>query len=172
MFATMGNAIPGGIAGQLSYPGRQIFTLSGDGGALMMIQGIQSQVQYKLPVINVVFTNESLGFIEAEQEDTHQSKFGVFLEDVDFAKIAEGMGAIGVTARNLTELKDAFEQASKVTDRPILIDVKIKDERPLPVEQLQLDTNNFSAEEIKAFSDKYQVHDMPALAQLLEKYDA
>ena len=67
-FATMGNGVPGGIAAQLSYPEKQVFTLSGDGGFAMVMQDIITQVKYQLPIINVVFSNDSFGFIEAEQE--------------------------------------------------------------------------------------------------------
>ncbi len=59
-FATMGNGVPGGIAAQLSYPEKQVFTLSGDGGFAMVMQDIITQVKYQLPIINVVFSNDSL----------------------------------------------------------------------------------------------------------------
>ncbi|OJG83552.1 pyruvate oxidase [Enterococcus ratti] len=71
-FATMGYGIPGGIAAQLNYPEKQVFTLSGDGGFAMVMQDIITQVKYQLPIINVVLSNSSFGFIEAEQEDTEQ----------------------------------------------------------------------------------------------------
>lgn len=51
----MGNGVPGGIAAQLSYPEKQVFTLSGDGGFAMVMQDIITQVKYQLPIINVVF---------------------------------------------------------------------------------------------------------------------
>ncbi|RUR33893.1 pyruvate oxidase, partial [Clostridium perfringens] len=51
-FATMGNGVPGGIAAQLSYPEKQVFTLSGDGGFAMVMQDIITQVKYQLPIIN------------------------------------------------------------------------------------------------------------------------
>ena len=44
----MGNGVPGGIAAQLSYPNRQVFTLSGDGGFAMVMQDIITQVKYQL----------------------------------------------------------------------------------------------------------------------------
>ena len=58
-FATMGNGVPGGIAAQLSFPDRQVFTLSGDGGFAMQMQDILTQVKYQLPIINIVFSNDS-----------------------------------------------------------------------------------------------------------------
>lgn len=166
-FATMGYGVPGGIAAKLSYPDRQVFTLSGDGGFAMMMQDIITQVKYNLPVINVVFSNEAFGFIEAEQEDTEQQAFGVFLEGADFGKVGEALGADGFTITEYDQLEPAFT-AAKASKRPAVIDIKIKDERPLPVEELQLDPEKFSAEEIAAFKEKYHVDNMPTLRELLK----
>ncbi|WP_086444636.1 pyruvate oxidase [Candidatus Enterococcus lemimoniae] len=166
-FATMGNGVPGGIAAQLSYPDRQVFTLSGDGAFAMVMQDIITQVKYKLPIINVVFSNDSFGFIEAEQEDSEQKKFGVYLEGADFGKVAEALGAQGFTITEYSQLEPAFEAAKKSL-RPVVIDVKIRNTRPLPVEELVLDPEKFSENEINAFKEKYEVHDMPVLKQLLK----
>lgn len=166
-FATMGNGVPGGIAAQLTYPDKQVFTFSGDGGFAMQMQDIITQVKYNLPIINVVFSNNAFGFIEAEQEDTEQQKFGVFLEGADFGKVGEALGADGFTITEYSQLEPAFT-AAKASNRPVVIDVKIKDERPLPVEALELEPEKFSAEQIDAFKEKYQVHDMPTLRELLK----
>ncbi len=166
-FATMGYGVPGGIAAQLSYPDRQIFTLDGDGGFAMQMQDIITQVKYNLPIINIVFSNQAFGFIEAEQEDTEQQKFGVFLDDADFGKVGEALGADGFTITSYDQLEPAFT-AAKASKRPVVIDIKIEDARPLPVEELTLDPEKFSAEEIQAFKEKYQVHDMPTLNELLK----
>ena len=167
-FATMGNGVPGGIAAQLSYPEKQVFTLSGDGGFAMVMQDIITQVKYQLPIINVVFSNDSFGFIEAEQEDTEQKKFGVFLEDADFGKVGEALGSNSFTVTEYSQLRFAFDAAAK-SDRPVVIDVKINNKRPLPVEDLHLDPRKYSEEEIQAFKEKYEVHDLPVLNELYEK---
>lgn len=169
-FATMGNGVPGGIAAQLSFPEKQVFTLSGDGGFAMVMQDIITQVKYQLPIINVVFSNDSFGFIEAEQEDTEQKKFGVFLEDADFGKASEALGADSFTITDYHQLRPAFDAAQKST-RPVVIDVKIENKRPLPVEDLHLDPRKYSTDEINAFKEKYEVHDMPVLNELYEKRD-
>lgn len=167
-FATMGNGVPGGIAAQLSFPEKQVFTLSGDGGFAMVMQDIITQVKYQLPIINVVFSNDSFGFIEAEQEDTEQKKFGVFLEDADFGKASEALGADSFTITDYHQLRPAFYAAQKST-RPVVIDVKIINKRPLPVEDLHLDPRKYSKDEINDFKEKYEVHDMPVLNELYEK---
>ncbi|MBO0461365.1 pyruvate oxidase [Enterococcus sp. DIV1298c] len=168
-FATMGNGVPGGIAAQLSFPDRQVFTLSGDGGFAMVMQDILTQVSYQLPVINVVFSNDSFGFIEAEQEDTEQQKFGVLLEQADFGKASEALGADGFTITHYEQLRPAFDAAA-ASDRPVVIDVKIPNKRPLPVEDLHLDPRKYSEEEIEAFKEKYKVHDMPVLHEIYTQH--
>lgn len=166
LFATMGYGVPGGIAGKLSYPNRQIFTLSGDGGFAMVMQDIITQVKYKLPVINVVFSNDSFGFIEAEQEDTKQTKYGVDLKGADYAKIGEGMGAKGFTVTHKDQLQQVFDEA-KISDIPVVIDIKVANYRPFPAEAMILDADKFSKEEIEAFKIRYKVNDMPLLKELL-----
>lgn len=168
-FATMGYGVPGGIAAQLSFPQKQVFTFSGDGGYAMNLSDIITQVKYHLPIINVVLTNDSFGFIQAEQETTNTALFGVDLADADFGKASEALGAQGFTVRTMAELRPAFEAAAKTVDRPVVIEVKIKNEDPLPVEALQLDPAKFTAAEISAFSERYHVHDMPTLSELLAK---
>ena len=166
-FATMGYGVPGGIAAALSYPGRQVFTLNGDGAFAMAMQDIITQVKYKLPVINVVFSNESLGFIEAEQEDTKQQSFGVALQGTDFAGAGEAMGALGFSVTKREQLPGVFDAAKK-SGRPVVIDVKVENARPFPAEAMVLDARRHSPEDIDAFKRRYKVHGMPVLRELEE----
>jgi pyruvate oxidase len=80
----------------------------------MLSEEILVQLKYNAPVINVVFSNESLGFIEAEQRDnSHQPLSGVDLPDTDWATVAEGYGAIGYTVRTVDEARRAFTEAKQ-----------------------------------------------------------
>ena len=166
-FATMGYALPGGIAAQLSYPERQVFTISGDGGLTMVAQDLVTMAKYHLPVINVVLSNDSFGFIKAEQDDTKQSHYGVDIASVDFAKVAEGYGVKGFKVTNHDELVAAFDYAKTATE-PVVIDVKIADERPIPVEQLKLDPEKFEQREIDEFNHVYDSYDLVPLSQYLK----
>lgn len=170
-FATMGFGLPAGLAAQLSYPNRQVFTISGDGGMAMVAQDLITMAKYHLPIINVVLSNDSFGFIKAEQDDTHQSHYGVDIAPVDFAKVAEGFGVKGFKVTNHDELVAAFDYAKTATE-PVLIDVKIADERPLPVEQLRIDPEKFSAEEIAEFNQIYDSSDLIPFSQILKQYQA
>lgn len=166
LFATMGYGVPGGIAAKLSCPERQVFTLNGDGAFAMVMQDIITQVKYKLPIINIVFSNDSFGFIEAEQEDTNQPKYGVDLLSADYAKIGEAMGAKGYTVTKAEQLHQIFEEA-KNSDIPVVIDVKLSNERPFPAETMVLDEDKYGKEAVEAFKERYKVRNMPLLKDLM-----
>lgn len=165
LFATMGYGIPGGIAAKLSFPNRQVFTLNGDGGFAMVMQDMITQIKYNLPIINIVFANDSFGFIDAEQEDTNRQKFGVALQGADYAKIAEGMGAKGFTVTRREQLKEVFDQA-KESKIPVVIDVKIGNVRPFPAEAMILDPDIYTGEKIDAFKKRYEITELPLLREL------
>lgn len=167
LFATMGYGVPGGIAAKLSYPERQVFTLNGDGGFAMVMQDIITQVKYKLPVINIVFSNDSFGFIEAEQEDTNQPKYGVDIMGADYAKIGEAMGAKGFTVTHIDQLQEVFDEAKK-SEIPVVIDIKLDNKRPFPAEAMILDEELYGKEKVEAFKKRYEVKDMPLLKELLK----
>ncbi len=140
LFASMGYGLPGAIAGALSFPDRQIFHIAGDGAYSMVMQDLITQKKYHLPVINVITSNVSLNFIKSEQDDLPIPEHsGIYLEDQDFAMIAQGMGVESVTVRSSEELPAAFDKALEVTraGRPFLIDAKITDKRGLLVEELE-----------------------------------
>ena len=141
LFATMGYGVPASIAGQFAFPNRQVFNIAGDGAFSMVMQDLTTQVKYQLPIINIITSNNSLNFIKSEQEDLVMNFSGVDLYEVDFAKVAEGMGVEGITVKTLEELPAAFDRALEVSKsgKPVLIDAKITDKRGIPVEELELD---------------------------------
>jgi pyruvate dehydrogenase (quinone) len=65
---SMANAMAQAIGAQAACPGRQVVSLSGDGGFTMLMGDFISLTQLKLPVKVVVFNNGALGFIELEQK--------------------------------------------------------------------------------------------------------
>ena len=136
-------------------------------GFAMVMQDVITQVKYGLPVINIVFSNDSLGFIDAEQEDTKQPKFGVDLMGADYAKIGEAMGAKGFTVTKREQLREVFDQAQK-SQIPVVIDVKIENKRPFPAEAMVLDEELYGKEAVEAFKKRYEVENMPLLRVLMK----
>ncbi|MDV7718977.1 pyruvate oxidase [Pediococcus ethanolidurans] len=170
LFATMGYGIGAAIAGKLTYPKRQVFNLAGDGAFAMVMQDVLTQVKEKLPIINVVFSNESFDFIKDEQEDEKQKFYGVDLQGADFAMIANGMGATGISVKTHQELIAAFDKAV-VADDPVVIDVKIRANRPLPAEDLQLDPATNSVTEIAEFKRRYEAEALQPISVYLNEFE-
>jgi pyruvate oxidase len=167
LYATMGYGLPASIAAALVYPDRQVWSLSGDGGLAMVAQDLATQALYHLPIINVVLTNRSLGFIEAEQDDQGQPHSGVELTDIDFAKVAEGFGVRGLTARTIEEFRAALAEAKDATE-PILIDVKVTDDRLLPVEAYPLRRGD--RPDFEEFVTRYEASDLRPFAEILAEH--
>lgn len=171
LFASMGVGIPGSIAAKLNFPDRQVFSLSGDGGAAMVMQDLVTQVQYKLPIINVVFSNNQFGFIKDEQEDTNNGYLGTTFNDIDFSKIAEGVGMTGFRVDQISDLESIFQKAQKISEtEPVLIDARISGERPIPVENIKLDPDKFSNEQITEFKKRYDADDLIPFSAYLKKF--
>jgi len=170
LFATMGVGIPGALTAKLDFPDRQVWSLSGDGAFQMVMQDLATQVQYKLPIVNVVFANAQYGFIKDEQEDTNTGFLGVEFMDVDYAKVAEAMGAKSYTARNIEDLKDIFDRAEKDREAgyTVLIDAKISNERPIPVELLVLDPAIHKPEDIQKFKVRYAAENLKPFSEFLQ----
>lgn len=172
-FATMGYGLPAGMAGKLSYPDRQVYSISGDGGYAMVMQDLLTEVKYNLLVINVILENKSFGFIAHEKIQAGQAPYGIDLLGADWAKIAEGMGAIGLTATDLTSLREAFtkikELAADENQRPIVLDAKILDIDPVDTSFMPLDPNQFDQKTINGFRKQYELGAQPALSEILTK---
>ncbi|GAA2180100.1 pyruvate oxidase [Brooklawnia cerclae] len=169
--ATMGYAVPASLAAKREYPDATVYSLSGDGGFAMLNEEILTQVKYHLPVINVVFSNRTLGFIEAEQrDDSHQPLSGVDLIDADWAKVGEGMGALGFTVNTLDEAREAFA-AAKAADRPSVIDVNLTGDMPLTTMYMHLSEHDDPAA-VAEFQAKYEAQPLKALDYWLEQESA
>src|SRR6185437_8664459 len=95
---TMANALPQAIGAQASHAGRQVISLSGDGGLAMLLGEVLTLVQLKLPVKLIVFNNSSLGFVELEMKAAGLIEFGTDLQNPDFAKMSEAAGVLGLRA--------------------------------------------------------------------------
>ena len=171
LFATMGIALPGGIAAKKDNPDRQVWNIMGDGAFNMCYPDVITNVQYDLPVINVVFSNAEYAFIKNKYEDTNKHLFGVDFPNADYAKIAEAQGAVGFTVDRIEDIDAVVAEAVKLNKegKTVVIDARITQHRPLPVEVLELDPKLHSEEAIKAFKEKYEAEELVPFRLFLEE---
>ena len=119
---SMANALPQAIGAQTAYPGRQVISLSGDGGLAMMLGELLTVAQYQLPVKIVLFNNHRLGMVQLEQEAAGLPYFGCERKNPNFAALAEAVGLTGLRVEDPAKVRPALEQALRSTG-PVLVDV-------------------------------------------------
>ena len=121
---SMANALAQGIGAQAAFPGRQVVSLSGDGGFAMLMGDFLSLVQLRLPVKVVVFNNGALGFIELEQKSSGFLNTGTELDNPNFAAMAEAIGVRGIRLEDAAEV-DAGIAAAFAHNGPVLVDAVV-----------------------------------------------
>ncbi|MFF9501277.1 pyruvate dehydrogenase [Streptomyces sp. NPDC014656] len=119
---SMANALPQAIGAQFTDRGRQVVTLSGDGGFSMLMGDFLTLVQYELPVKIVLFNNSSLGMVELEMLVAGLPSYGTGNRNPDFAAVARAAGAYGVRVEKPKHLAGALKDAFKHKG-PALVDV-------------------------------------------------
>jgi pyruvate dehydrogenase (quinone) len=121
---SMANALPQAIGAQVSHPGRQVVSLSGDGGIAMLMGDLLSLRQLQLPVKVIVFNNGSLAFVELEMKAAGIVDFATDLHNPNFAKMAEAVGLLGLRAETPEQVEPMIAQALK-QDGPALVEVLV-----------------------------------------------
>jgi pyruvate dehydrogenase (quinone) len=121
---SMANALPQAIGAQMSHPGRQVISMSGDGGLAMLMGELLTLRQHHLPVKLVVFKNDALSFVELEMKAGGFVDFATTLKNPDFARIAEGAGLLGLRAETPDQVEPAIAQALQ-HDGPALVEVQV-----------------------------------------------
>ncbi len=121
---SMANAMPQALGVQAACPGRQVVSLSGDGGFTMLMGDLLSAKQLDLPIKVVVFNNGALGFIELEQKSSGFVDTGTELQNPDFAAMANAMGIHGVRVEDPAELEAKLAEAL-AHPGPVLIDAVV-----------------------------------------------
>jgi pyruvate dehydrogenase (quinone) len=120
---SMASALPQAIGAQLAT-GRQVVSMSGDGGISMLLGDLLTLRQLNLPVKVVVFRNDALGFVELEMKANGFLDFGTELKNPDFAALANSTGILGLKADRARDVRPMLQKAFK-HDGPALIEVAV-----------------------------------------------
>ncbi len=124
----LGWAFPAGIGAKCACPDRPVVTFTGDSGFLYHMAEIETAVRAKINAVTVVNNNRSgnqgrRGFDRAYggQQSEKARELWMF-NPIDFARIAEDMGAVGIRVVDPGDLRGAIEHALEL-DRPVVLDV-------------------------------------------------
>ena len=119
---SMANALPQAIGAQCAFPGRQVISMSGDGGLAMLLGDLLTITQYNLPIKVLLFDNGALGMVKLEMETSGFPDFQTDLKNPNFAKLAEAIGMMGVRIENPADVTSGLKKALEHKG-PALIDV-------------------------------------------------
>ncbi len=132
----MGYGVPAAVAMKTLYPQRKIVAIAGDGDFLMTGQEFATAVQYKLPILVVVFDNASLGTIRMHQEREYPGRVSATnLINPDFAAMARSFGGFGAMVEKTADFAPAFLEA-EASGLPSIIHVKFDAEGITPTTTL------------------------------------
>ena len=120
----MGWSPPAATAAKIVRPERRVTSLVGDGGMMMTVQTLPTAVQQELDVVYMVSNNSGLGMV---RDNLGDKRIAVDFNEIDFAKVSEGMGAKGLTVYHPGDIRDALEEAHKMGG-PVVVDVKVDPE--------------------------------------------
>jgi acetolactate synthase I/II/III large subunit len=126
---TMGYGFPAAIGAKLGRPDKIVVDVSGDGSFQMNSQEMATIVQNNIPIIIAIFNNGYLGMVRQWQAlfFEHRYSHTTIENSVDFVKLAEAYGAMGIRVTKPSEVKAAIEKAVEANG-PVLIDFVIERE--------------------------------------------
>ncbi|MBI4342446.1 MAG: acetolactate synthase large subunit [Candidatus Omnitrophica bacterium] len=109
--ASMGLALPGGIAAALHDPGRRIVAAMGDGGFLMNSQELETAKRLGAAFTVLIFNDNDYGLISWKQSMHRGRSTGTQLTNPDFIKYAESFGIPGRRPTTLAQLRRDLAEA-------------------------------------------------------------
>ncbi len=132
---TMGYGFGAAMGAKTGVPEKRVINIAGDGCFRMNINELASAARNRIPMIQVVINNHVLGMVRQWQSLFYGKRYSnTTLQDgVDFVKVAEGMGAEGMTVTSREELDEAIRKAF-AAEGPFVIDCRIDcDEKVWPM---------------------------------------
>lgn len=126
-YGSMGHAVSGVIGMALVDPVRKAIALVGDGAMLMSGTEINTAVKYNIPAIWIVLNDGYYNMCRQGNALQKMKDVDCGIPQVDFANLAQSLGAEGMTAIDEPSLREAFQKALH-SQRPTLIDVRIDPE--------------------------------------------
>ena len=110
-FASMGIAVPGGLAAKLAHPTRRVVAVTGDGGFLMNSQELATAQRLRVPYTIVILNDNDYGLVTWKQQAHRQHSFGTALTNPDFVKYAESFSIQAYRPKTLVEVEQALRAA-------------------------------------------------------------
>ena len=148
----MGYGFPAAMGAKMGQPDKIVFDIAGDGSFQMSSQELATVVQNEIPVIVAILNNGFLGMVRQWQELFFDRRYSHTCIDgsVDFVKLAEAYGALGLRVTKPDEVRPALKEAVD-SGRPTVIDFVVdKEENVSPMVPAGAAINEILDLEVKA----------------------
>ena len=125
---SLGWAFPASLGAKCAMPKKPVVCFTGDGGFWYHLQELETAVRCNIPTVTVINNNNSLNqettIFQHAYEGKPSSKQGEMwhFSKVNFAEIAEKMGALGIRVTKPADLRSALDQALS-SGRPAVVEV-------------------------------------------------
>jgi len=124
---TMGFGLPAAIGAQFGCPKAVVWDIDGDGSFSMTSQELATASKHRLPIKVAVMNNEFHGMVRQWQDQFYEGRYAQStLNPIDFVKLAEAYGCVGVRVEQKDDVRPAIDRAMRVTDRPTVIDFLVE----------------------------------------------
>ncbi len=126
---TMGYGFPAAMGVKVGKPEATVIDIAGDGSFQMNSQELATVVQNDIPVIVAILNNGFLGMVRQWQQLFFNRRYSqtCLTDSVDFVKLAEAYGALGLRATKKSDVKDIIKEAVK-SGRPAILDFVVERE--------------------------------------------
>ena len=123
---TMGYGLGACIGAKMGCKDKIVVNIAGDGCFRMNMNEIATASRYNIPIIQVVFNNHVLGMVRQWQNLFYGKRYSqtVLNDQVDFVKVAEGLGAKAYRVTEKEEFERVFKEAVEL-NIPVVIDCQI-----------------------------------------------
>jgi acetolactate synthase I/II/III large subunit len=114
------------MGAQAAFPDKLVLCVAGDGSVQMNMQEMATAVVHKLPVKVIIINNRFHGMVRQWQDLFYEGRYSSsdLSTTPDFVKLAEAYGAVGLRARNVSELDAVIKEAIAI-DGPVIVDVPV-----------------------------------------------
>lgn len=132
---TMGFGLGAAIGACVGNPGKTVINVAGDGSFKMNCNELATISKYRLPIIQIVLNNSSLGMVHQWQEMFYNGRYSFteLTNDVDFLKLGEAYGINTLKIKSNDEIEDCLKFALKKRE-PIIIECNIdRSEKVFPI---------------------------------------
>jgi len=109
--ASMGIALPGGVAAALVEPRRQVVAAMGDGGFLMNSQELETAKRLGVKFTILIFNDNDYGLISWKQQLSRKRAVGTSIGNPDFKAYAESFGIRAFRPASVSELRRDLVEA-------------------------------------------------------------